>query len=176
MIANDFERDSGGDDEGGGGFSADSSEKNASISEEELASTDATVEPRAVASPDVDSPVGAINEDRAGKLKEQVFDMSKKFGRALKGFGSKVARKSGDLYEEGRLEVEILTHDKKAHELEADLGRKIFNLWSMNRIQDKLILELLKDEFAALDEVDEKRHIAKELLTNLRYKPEEDGK
>jgi len=46
----------------------------------------------------------------------------------------------------------------------------------MNRIQDKLILELLKDEFDALDEVDEKRHIAKELLTNLRYKPEEDGK
>jgi hypothetical protein len=175
-MASDLERGSNGGGAGGSGLSANSAEKNETASEEGLTSGDANVVSHMDAPPDVAAPADSTDEDRAGKLKEQVFDMSKKFGRALKDLGSKVARRSGDLVEEGKLEVEIMTLDKKARELEADLGRKVYNLWSMSRIQDKLILDLLKDEFEVLDEVDEKRHIAKELLTNLRYKPEDEKK
>ncbi len=122
--------------------------------------------------PPADAPSTDKQDDASSKMKEQVVDISKKIGRAFSDFGKKFARESSDMLEQGKLEVRIITLDKKLRELEADLGRKLFNLWSMGRIRDEFITEMLSNELNEIDKYDEERAIAKELLDNIRYKPE----
>lgn len=126
--------------------------------------------------PLAEKPTADQPEDSSARMKEQVVDISKKIGRAFSDLGKRFAKESSDVYEQGKQEVRIIALDKKLHDLEADLGRKVYNLWSMGRIRDPLITELLTKELEEIDKYDEEREVAKELLDNIRYKPEDDSK
>jgi hypothetical protein len=153
----------------------DQSVSNADVSQTD---TDKANEPDKPNPPQPSNDISAPEhpDDTSSRMKDQVSDISKKIGRAFSDFGRKFAKESGDVYEQGKQEVRIISLDRKLHDLEADLGRKLYNLWSMGRIRDPLITELLTKELEEIDKYDEEREVAKELLDNIRYKPDGDSK
>jgi len=131
---------------------------------------DATKPPGDSSKPDDDDD----SDDAAERAKEQVYEVSRKVGKVLSDFGSAVAKKSSDLYEQGKLEVNMALTDRKIVKLEGEVGKKLFNLWSMGRIEDQIIQDLLSDDLNELADIYEERAVLKELLENILYRPDAD--
>lgn len=112
-------------------------------------------------------------QDSAAKMKEQLVDVSKKVGKTLSDWGTKVAQKSGELIEQGKLEFKISSIERKISKAHRDAGEKLYNLWSQGRVEDRIILDLVGSDLEEISQFRSELLTLKELLENLKYEPSE---
>lgn len=110
-------------------------------------------------------------QDSAAKMKEQLVDVSKKVGKTLSEWGTKVAQKSGELIEQGKLEFKISTIERKIAKSNRDVGDKLYNLWSQGRVEDRIVLDFLTSDLEEISSFKAELSTLKELLENLKYEP-----
>ena len=118
--------------------------------------------------------------DKAAKVAKDVgkatAKVAGKVGRKLKEWGGKAYEKSGELVEQGKLEVKLHQIDGRIAALEKHLGKSLYNLWANGRIEDRILLDLMTEKLKELAAENEERDTTKELIENIKYRPEEGGK
>ncbi len=110
-------------------------------------------------------------QDSTTKMKEQLVDVSKKVGKTLSEWGTKVAQKSGELIEQGKLEFKISTIERKIAKANREVGEKLYNLWSQGRVEDRIVLDFLANDLEEIADSKSELSTLKELLENLKYEP-----
>ncbi|MEP0813478.1 MAG: hypothetical protein HRF49_02290 [bacterium] len=94
-----------------------------------------------------------------------------KVARGISKLSVKVAEKSGELYEQGKLEIRIHGLDRKISEAKREIGDGLYNLWANGRVEDRIVLDLLGKKLEELADIYEERAQANELLENIRRAP-----
>ncbi len=112
------------------------------------------------------------SKEKAEAVKETLIKVGTKVGRTLSDWGSKIAEKSVELYEQGKLEIKINSLDRDISTRKRDLGEKLYNLWSQGRVEDRIVNDLLGEILNDLSDVIEEREVHREILTNLTAKKE----
>lgn len=111
-------------------------------------------------------------KEKAEVVKETLINVGTKVGKTLSDWGSKIADKSVELYEQGKLEIKINSLDRDISTRKRDLGEKLYNLWSQGRVEDRIVNDLLGEILSDLSDVIEEREVHREILTNLTAKKE----
>lgn len=123
--------------------------------------------------PETDAKPG--EQDSSAKMKEQFVDVSKKVGKTLSEWGNKVAQKSGELIEQGKLEYKINTVERKIAKSHREAGEKLYNLWSQGRVEDRIVLDLIGEDLEGISGLASELATLRELLDNVKYQPKEGG-